>query len=96
MGDSDFTVLVATLLFVGHLVLDLDGTSARLYHLPRQQIGCFGITKTGVDVSDNRHNVRLKVVDLLLHSLRCSLISSCTCRIQRAKQTTELSSIGLP
>ena len=96
MGDCDFTVLVATLLFVGHLVLDLDGTSARLDHLPRQQVGCFSITKTGVDIRDDRHNVRLKVVDLLLRSLLCSLISGCACRIQRAKQSTELSSIGLP
>ena len=65
MGNGHFTVLVATLLLVGHLVLDLDAARARFDQLLGQQVGGFRITETGVDVGDDRHNVGLEVVDLV-------------------------------
>ena len=61
--NGDLAVLVAALLFVGHLVLDLEGAGAGLDHLLGEQIGRFGIAETGVDVGDDRHDMGLVVVD---------------------------------
>ena len=59
---GDLAVLVAALLFVGHLVFDLQRAGARLDHLLGEQIGRFGIAEARVDVGDDRHDMGLIIV----------------------------------
>ena len=61
--NGDLAVLVAALLFVGHLVFDLERAGAGFDHLLGEQVGRFGIAETGVDVGDDRHDMGLVVVD---------------------------------
>ena len=52
MWNCDFAVLVATLLFVRHLIFDLDSTGTCFDHLLGEKVGCFLITKAGINVED--------------------------------------------
>ncbi len=63
MRHGDFAVLVAALLFVGHLVFDLQRAGARLDHFLGEQIGRLGIAEARIDVGDDRHDMGLKIVD---------------------------------
>ena len=87
----DFTVLVAALFLVGHLVFDLDAAGARFDELLRQQIGRFRIAETGVDVGDDGHDVGDVAVDLGLDGLLLSTLS----RVQLAEQAAQFAGIGL-
>ena len=62
--NRHLTGLVATLLHFRDLVFDLDRTGARFDHLLGQQVGGFFITKTSVDIGDNRHHMCLKLINL--------------------------------
>ena len=87
----DFTVLVAALFLVGHLVFDLDAAGARFDELFCQQIGGFGIAETGVDVGDDGHDVGDVAVDLGLDGLLLSTLG----RVQLAEQAAQFAGIGL-
>ena len=95
MRNGYFTVLVATLLLVRHLVFDLDAASTRFDHALGQQVSGFCVTETSVDVGNNRHNVSLVVVDLALQLSRFSSVASVTSSIQLTEQATQLTGVGL-
>ena len=63
MRHGDLAVLVAALLFVGHLVFDLQRAGARRDHLLGEQIGRLRIAEARIDVGDDRHDMGLKIVD---------------------------------
>ncbi len=88
-------VLVAALLFVGNLVLDLQGAGAGLDHFLGQQIGGFRVAETGIDVGDDRHHVRLEIVDLVLDRLGLHGISGGAGGIEIAEQAAQFAGIGL-
>ncbi len=95
MGNGDLTVLVTALLLVGYLVLDLDGAGTRLDHLARQQVGRFSVAETGIDVSNDRNDVRLEVVDFFLYRLLGTFIAGLARGIQFAEQAAQLAGISL-
>ena len=91
MRHGDLAVLVAALLFVGHLVFDLDAAGACLDHLLGHQVSRFGIAETGVDVGDDRHHVGDVVVDLFLD--RC--LGGAFGGVELAEQAAQFARIGL-
>ncbi len=95
MRNGHFTVLVATLLLVGHLVLDLDTASACFDHLLGQQVRCFGVTETSVDVGDDRHNVSFVIVDLLDQLVSLGVVASVLSFFQGAEQVVQFPGIRL-
>ena len=88
-------ILVAALLFVRHLIFDLQRASAGFDHLLGQQIGGFRVAETGIDVGDDRHHVRLEIVDLVLDRLSLHGISGGAGCIEIAEQAAQLAGIGL-
>src|SRR3546814_1614070 len=64
--DGDLTVLMAALFFVRDLVLDLERAGTGFYHLLREEVRRLGIAEARVDVGDDRHDVRLVIVDARL------------------------------
>ena len=88
-------VLVAALLFVGNLVLDLQGAGAGLDHFLGQQIGGFRVAEAGIDVGDDRHHVGLEIVDLVLHRLGLHGIAGGAGGIEIAEQAAQFAGIGL-
>ena len=95
VGNGHFTVLVATLLLVGHLVLDLDAARARFDQLLGQQVGGFRVTETGVDVGDDRHNVGLEVVDLVDDLGLLGLVTSGLGVVQITEQVVQFPGVSL-
>ena len=93
MRNGDLAGLVSTLLGIGHLVLDLDGAGACLDHLLGEEVSGFFVAETGIDVGDDRHNVRLEIIDLR-HDLRdvCALG---TCFVEFGKEVPQFACIGL-
>ena len=92
---GDLAVLVTALLFVGHLVFDLDAASTRFDHFLGQQVSRFGVTKTGIDVGDDRHHVCLEIVDAVQQVFFLGRILGATRRIEIAEQAAELARIRL-
>ena len=64
VGHGDFTILVATLLFVRNLIFDLQGARTCFDHLLGEQIGGFCISETGVDICDDRNHMCFEILDL--------------------------------
>ncbi len=95
MRHGDLAVLVAALLFVRHLVFDLQGAGARLDHLPGEQIGRLGVAEAGVDVGDDRNDVGFVVVDLLLDRLGLDLVTGGASGVQIAEQHAQFAGVGL-
>jgi hypothetical protein len=88
-------VLVAALLFVRDLVLDLDAAGARFDELLGEEIGRLGIAETGVDVRDDRHDVRFVLVDLVQQAVRVDRVTRSLRRIELAEQHAQFTRIGL-
>ena len=95
MRHGDLAVLVAALLFVGNLVLDLECASARLDHLLRKQIRRLGITEARIDICDNRHDMRLEILDLVESCLFLAKIVGCARGIKFAEKQVQLARIRL-
>ncbi len=95
MGHRHLAVLVSTLLGIGHLVFDLDGTSARLDHPLGQQVGGLFVTEARVDVGDDRYHVCFVVVDGLYQCLFPHLVTGGTRRVEVVVEVTKLARICL-
>src|SRR5690606_18617453 len=93
--NGDFTVLVATLLLVRYLVLDLDTAGTGFDHLLGQQVGSFGVTETGIDVGNDRHDVGFVVVDLLDQFFRLGVVTSVFSVFQGTEQVVKFPGVGL-
>ena len=76
MWNRYFTVLVTTLLSVGNLILNLDTARTRFNHFLSQQISCFFITETGINVSNYRHDVSLEVINFIKYSINVTASGS--------------------
>src|SRR5690554_169039 len=90
-----FTVLVSTLLLVRNLVFDLDAASTRFDHLLGQQVSCFVVTETSVDVSNDRYNVSFVVVDLLDQLSSLGAVASFFSSFQITEQVVQFPCISL-
>ena len=88
-------VLMAALLLVRDLVLDLQGAGARFDHLLGEQIGRLGVTKAGVDVGDDGHDMRLEVVDLFDQFLFLRLVACLAGDVDGAEDVVELARVRL-
>ena len=95
MRHGDLAVLVATLLFVGDLVFDLQRAGAGFDHLLGQQIGRLGIAETGVDIGDDRHDMGFVIIDRLFEALCFQRVALCPGGIEFAEQPAQLARIGL-
>src|SRR5690606_24499282 len=93
--NGHFTVLVAALLLVGNLVLDLDAASACFDHALGQQVGGFRVAETGVDVGDDRYDVGLVVVDLVLDFSRLGVVASFASGILGSEQQVQFAAVSL-
>ena len=85
MGNGDLAVLMTALLLIGDLILDLNRTGTRLDHLAREKISRLLVTKTCVDICNDRHHMGLKLVDLIGNALHLHLVTASLCRIQGAE-----------
>ena len=86
---------MATLLFVRHLIFDLDSTGTRFNHFLGEQVGCFLITKTGIDVGNDGNHVRLEIIDLVDDRSFLNVVVVRPCRIELTEKTTHLARISL-
>src|SRR5690606_6283595 len=93
--NGNLAVLVATLLLVGDLVFDLDTAGTGFDHFLGQQVGRFRVTETGVDVSNDRHNVGFKVVDLVDDLFLGGRVALGAGVVQRAVQVVQLPRVSL-
>ena len=57
MRNGDLTRLVATLFGIGYLIFDLDRASACFNHTLGEQVRGLLVSKAGVDIRNNGHNV---------------------------------------
>eukprot|EP01088_Endostelium_zonatum_P020312 TRINITY_DN7437_c0_g1_i1.p2 TRINITY_DN7437_c0_g1~~TRINITY_DN7437_c0_g1_i1.p2 ORF type:complete len:231 (+),score=-14.53 TRINITY_DN7437_c0_g1_i1:938-1630(+) len=87
---------MAALLFVADLILDLERARPRLDHLPREQIRRLGIAEAGVDIGDDRHDMRLVIVDRLHQPLRLDCVARIARMVEIAEQQAQLAGIRLP
>ncbi len=90
-----FTVLVTTLLLVGNLVFDLQGTGTGFDHLLGHQVGGFFVTETGVDVSNDGHNVGFEVFDLIQNLGFFGFVAGLAGFVQSGEQQVQLTGISL-
>ncbi len=88
-------ILVAALLFVRHLVFDLQRTSASFDHLLCKQICCFCVAEPCVDVGDDRHDMRLMAFNLVHDGSSTRRIVLFACIIQLPEQYVQLAAVGL-
>ncbi len=95
VGHGDLAVLVAALLLVGHLVLELDTAGTGLDHLLGQQVGGLGVAETGVDVGDDRHDVRFVVLDLVGQIVDLGAVTGFLGFFSGTEQVVELPGVGL-
>ena len=95
MRNGHLAVLVTALLFVRHLVFDLQRACARLDHLPGEQIGRLGIAEAGIDVGNDRNDMRLEIIDLRDQIGFAGLVSGLASSVERAENVVELAGIGL-
>ena len=92
---GDLAVLVAALLFVRHLIFDLQRAGAGLDHLLGEQIGRLGIAEARVDVRDDRYDVRFMIVDRVLDLLCLHLVPGGARGVEFAEQAAQLAGVGL-
>ena len=64
MRNGDLAVLVAALLFVRHLIFDLERAGPSFDHLLGEQISGFRIAKAGINIGDDRHDMGLEILNL--------------------------------
>ena len=95
MRHGNLAVLVTALLFVGDLVLDLQRAGAGFDHLLSEQIGCLGITETGIDIGNDRNDMGLEILDLVHRCFFCCRVTSFARRINVAEQKVQFAGIGL-
>ena len=95
MRHRHLAVLVAALLFIRHLVLDLQRAGPGFDHLLGQQIGGFRIAEAGIDVGDDRNHVGLEIVDLVFDGLCLHVVAGGAGGIEIAEQHAKLASVGL-
>ena len=86
---------MATLLFVRHLIFDLDSTGTRFNHFLGEQVGCFLITKTGIDVGNDGNHMRLEIIDLVDNRSFLNVVAVRSCRVELTEKTTHLARISL-
>ncbi len=94
--DRDLAVLVSALLLVGDLVLDLEAARTGLDHLLGQQIGRLRVAEPGIDVGDDRHDMRLELVDRASSRASLTALPAVPGRVDLAEHQTEFAGIGLP
>ena len=63
MWYRDLARLVPALLGIRDLVFNLNGTRPCFDHFLSEQVSCFFITETGINVGNDWHDVGLKTVD---------------------------------
>ena len=95
MRHGDLAVLVTALLFVGHLVFDLQRAGPRLDHLLGEQVSRLGIAEAGIDIGDDRNDMRFVLVDFLDQALRVHRVIGFLGGIQFAEQAAQFAGIGL-
>ncbi len=95
MGHRHLAVLMAALFLIGNLVFDLQRARTGLDHLLGEQVGCFGVAETGVDVGDDRHDMGFVFVDGHFQPLGFQLVAGLAGTVQLAKHAAELTGIGL-
>ena len=86
MRNRNLAVLVAALLFVRNLVLDLQCACACFDHFLGQQISCFCIAEACIDIGNDRHDMRLMLVNLAHNAVRVDRIACVTRCIELAEQ----------
>ncbi len=96
MRHGNLAVLMPALLFIGNLILDLQGASPSLDHLLRQQISGFRITKSRVDIRDDRHHMRFVTLHLRQQLGLARRIAGLARRIDLPEQPAQLPRIRLP
>ena len=92
---GDLAVLVAALLFVRHLIFDLERAGPRFDHLLGEEVGRFRIAEAGVDVGDDRHDVGFIIVDRVFEPLGFDGVTGLTGLVERAEHHAEFAGIGL-
>ena len=95
MRHSHLASLVATLLGVRHLVLHLNAAGSSQDHLLGKLIGRLLVTKPCINVSHDRNNVSLEVVDEINDSCLLLLVSILSCLVQVSEQFVELPGVSL-
>ena len=95
MRHGDLAVLVAALLFVRHLVLDLQRAGTGFDHLLGEEVCRLGIAETGVDIGDDWDDMRFVLVDFLDQALRIDRVIGFLRRVQFAKQAAQFAGIRL-
>ena len=96
MRHGDLAVLVAALLFVRHLIFDLQRAGARFDHLLGEQVGRLGVAEACVDVGDDRHHVGFVVVDHVFDALGFHGVTSLAGGVERAEHHAEFAGVSLP
>ena len=86
--NCDFPILVTALLLVRNLIFDLKCTGASFDHLLGEQIGRFCITESSVNISDDRNDMRLVLVNLMQKAMRCYCVTRFFCRVKIAEHST--------
>ncbi len=93
MRHGDLTILVTALLGIRHLIFQLDTARPRLNHPPCQQIGRLFITKASINISDNRHDMCLMIIN---RRQSCRNITASGARlVQIFEQMTQFTRISL-
>src|SRR3546814_1992095 len=82
---------MAALFFVRDLVLELERAGTGFDHLLREEVRRLGIAEARVDVGDDRHDVRLVIVDARLDLLGLELVALGARSVEFAEQTAERS-----
>ena len=95
MRHCDFAILVATLLLIGHLVLDLNRTGTCLDHLLGQQVCGFLVTKARIDIRDDGNDVSLEVINFVKYCSLLNIVIAGARSVEFAEQTPELPCISL-
>ena len=95
MRHGHFAVLMAALLFVGHLVLDLQRAGAGLDHLLGQEVGGLRVAEAGVDVGDDRHHVGLVIFDAIQQFGFTGAVAGHTSGVDIPVQAAQLTGVGL-
>jgi len=86
---------MAALLDVGNLVFDLYAAGTGFDDFLRQQVSGFLVTKTRVDVGNNRYHVSFEIIYLVLNSLFLNTIAGFTGGIKFAEQSAQFTCISL-
>ncbi len=93
MRNGHFAILVTALFCVRYLVFNLDTAGARLDHFLGEKISCFFITKARINICNNRHNMRFKIVNF--SQSRVDITAGFPRLIQIHKKMPQFARIGL-